>query len=119
MKKIWWKSSSNGTAKVKKSFKKLKVLCVIFTRNVCQDAAERMKKRIFLASLQRKQEQEEAKARKEQEAQARREREKAKEEEKARKKEEQIQRRAAILEQYKLKKAMEEAEREVSLTNQK
>jgi hypothetical protein len=71
-----------------------------------------MKKRIFLASLQRKQEQEEAKARKEQEAQARREREKAKEEEKARKKEEQIQRRAAILEQYKLKKAMEEAERE-------
>ncbi|XP_068904602.1 patronin isoform X7 [Tenebrio molitor] len=76
------------------------------------DAAERMKKRIFLASLQRKQEQEEAKARKEQEAQARREREKAKEEEKARKKEEQIQRRAAILEQYKLKKAMEEAERE-------
>ncbi|XP_063914584.1 patronin isoform X4 [Zophobas morio] len=76
------------------------------------DAAERMKKRILLASLQRKQEQEEAKARKEQEAQARREREKAKEEEKIRKKEEQAARRVAILEQYKLKKAMEEAERE-------
>lgn len=68
----------------------------------------------MLLSLQRRQEQEEAKARKEQEAQARREREKAKEDEKVRKKEEQAARRTAILEQYKLKKAIEEAEREVS-----
>lgn len=67
----------------------------------------------MLLSLQRRQQQEEAKQRKEQEAQAWREKEKAKEEEKVRKKEEQFQRRAAILEQYKLKKAMEEAEREV------
>ncbi|XP_044267987.1 patronin isoform X10 [Tribolium madens] len=76
------------------------------------DAAERMKQRIMQASMQRKLELDEARARKEAEAQARREREKAKEEERARKKEEQAQRRAAILEQYKLKKAMEEAERE-------
>lgn len=67
----------------------------------------------MLLSLQRRQQQEEAKQRKEQEAQAWREKEKAKEEEKQRKKVEQIQRRAAILEHYKLKKAMDEAEREV------
>lgn len=64
-------------------------------------------------SLQRRQQQEEAKQRKEQEAQTRRDREKAKDEERQRKKEEQAQRRAVILEQYKLKKAIEEAEREV------
>lgn len=67
----------------------------------------------MLLSLQRRQEQEEAKSRKEAEAHARREQEKFKEEEKARKKEEQVARRAAILEQYKMKKAIEEAEREV------
>ncbi|XP_072388108.1 patronin isoform X5 [Diabrotica undecimpunctata] len=73
---------------------------------------ERKKEKIMLLSLQRRQQQEEAKARKEAEALARREMEKLKEEEKVRKKEEQAARRQAILEQYKLKKALEEAERE-------
>ncbi|XP_057665180.1 patronin isoform X35 [Diorhabda carinulata] len=73
---------------------------------------ERKKEKIMLLSLQRRQQQEEAKARKEAEAQAKKEMEKLKEEEKARKKEEQAARRQAILEQYKLKKALEEAERE-------
>lgn len=68
----------------------------------------------MLLSLQRRQRQEEEKQRKLQEIKARREREKAKEEEKARKKEEQAARRAAILEQHRLKKAIEEAEKEVS-----
>lgn len=77
------------------------------------DEMERKKERIMLLSLQRRQQQEEIKERKETEAQARREREKMKEEERARKKEEDRQRRAAILEQHKLKKAIEEAEREV------
>ncbi|KAJ8672893.1 hypothetical protein QAD02_004154, partial [Eretmocerus hayati] len=76
------------------------------------DEMERKKEKIMLLSLQRRQQQEELKERKEAEAQARREEEKMKEEEKARKKEEEKQRRAAILEQYKLKKAIEEAERE-------
>lgn len=68
----------------------------------------------MLLSLQRRQQQEEMKERKEAEAQARREQEKLKAEERARKKEEERQRRANILEQYKVKKAIEEAEREVS-----
>ncbi|GJQ85734.1 hypothetical protein Trydic_g12140 [Trypoxylus dichotomus] len=76
------------------------------------DEKERKKERIMMLSMQRRQQQEEAKQRKEQEAHARREKEKAKEEEKVKKKEEQAQRRAAIFEQYKLKKAIEEAERE-------
>ncbi|XP_031344044.1 patronin isoform X4 [Photinus pyralis] len=76
------------------------------------DEREKRKEKIMLMSLQRRQQQEEAKAKKEHEAQMRREREKMKEEDKVRKKEEQLQRRAAILEQYKLKKAIEEAERE-------
>ncbi|XP_074040441.1 calmodulin-regulated spectrin-associated protein patronin isoform X3 [Leptinotarsa decemlineata] len=73
---------------------------------------ERKKEKIMMLSLQRRQQQEEAKARKEAEAQAKKEQEKMKEEEKARKKEEQVARRQAIFEQYKLKKALEEAERE-------
>ncbi|XP_030749576.1 patronin isoform X3 [Sitophilus oryzae] len=76
------------------------------------DEREKKKERIMMLSLQRRQQQEEAKARKETEAQRRREMEKAKEEEKLRRKEEQAARRAAILEQYKLKKAIEEAERD-------
>lgn len=68
----------------------------------------------MLLSLQRRQRQEEMKERKETEAQARREQEKLKTEERARKKEEERQRRAAILEHHKVKKAIEEAEREVS-----
>lgn len=77
------------------------------------DEMERKKERIMLLSLQRRQQQEELKERKEAEAQARREQEKMKEEERSRKKEEDRQRRAMILEQHKLKKAIEEAEREV------
>ncbi|XP_043601813.1 patronin isoform X11 [Bombus pyrosoma] len=76
------------------------------------DEMERKKERIMLLSLQRRQQQEEMKERKEVEAQARREQEKLKAEERARKKEEERQRRAAILEQHKVKKAIEEAERE-------
>ncbi|XP_043681964.1 patronin isoform X15 [Vespula pensylvanica] len=76
------------------------------------DEMERKKERIMLLSLQRRQQQEEMKERKEAEAQARREQEKLKAEERARKKEEERQRRANILEQYKVKKAIEEAERE-------
>lgn len=66
----------------------------------------------MLMSLQRRQQQDEAKARNEMEAMQRRERERAKEELRARKKEEQASRRAQILEQHRLKKAVEEAERE-------
>ncbi|XP_066580923.1 patronin-like isoform X3 [Prorops nasuta] len=76
------------------------------------DEMERKKEKIMLLSLQRRQQQEELKEKKEAEAQARREREKLKIEERERKKEEDRQRRAAILEQYKVKKAIEEAERE-------
>ncbi|XP_078049388.1 calmodulin-regulated spectrin-associated protein patronin isoform X5 [Augochlora pura] len=76
------------------------------------DEMERKKERIMLLSLQRRQQQEELKERKEAEAQARREQEKMKAEERARKKEEERQRRATILEQHKVKKAIEEAERE-------
>lgn len=73
---------------------------------------ERKKEKIMLLSLQRRQQQEEAKARKEEEAMKRREQEQEKDEEKLRKKEEQMARRAIILEQHRLKKALEEAERE-------
>ncbi|XP_014473692.1 PREDICTED: patronin isoform X2 [Dinoponera quadriceps] len=76
------------------------------------DEMEKKKERIMLLSLQRRQRQEEMKERKEAEAQARREQEKLKAEERARKKEEERQRRAAILEHHKVKKAIEEAERE-------
>ncbi|XP_020292949.1 patronin isoform X6 [Pseudomyrmex gracilis] len=76
------------------------------------DEMEKKKERIMLMSLQRRQRQEEMKERKEVEAQARREQEKMKAEERARKKEEERQRRAAILEHHKVKKAIEEAERE-------
>ncbi|GAB1859586.1 LOW QUALITY PROTEIN: patronin [Camponotus japonicus] len=76
------------------------------------DEMEKKKERIMLMSLQRRQRQEEMKERKEVETQARREQEKLKAEERARKKEEERQRRAAILEHHKVKKAIEEAERE-------
>ncbi|XP_032590799.1 patronin isoform X36 [Drosophila grimshawi] len=76
------------------------------------DEMERRKEKIMLLSLQRRQQQEEAKARKEIEGSQKREKEREKEEERARKKEEQVARRAAILEQHRLKKAIEEAERE-------
>lgn len=73
---------------------------------------ERKKEKMMLQSLQRKQQMEEAKARKEIEAMQRKEKEREKEDERARKREEQAARRAQILEQHKLKKAVEEAERE-------
>ncbi|XP_016976473.1 patronin isoform X18 [Drosophila rhopaloa] len=76
------------------------------------DEMERRKEKIMLLSLQRRQQQEEAKARKEIESSQKREKEREKEEERSRKKEEQMARRAAILEQHRLKKAIEEAERE-------
>lgn len=71
---------------------------------------ERKKEKIMLLSLQRRQQQEEVKARKEIETMQRREKEREKEEERLRKREEQASRRAVILEQHKLKKAIEEAE---------
>lgn len=73
---------------------------------------ERKKEKIMLLSLQRRQQQEELKVRKEIEAMQRREKDQMKDEEKSRKKEEQMSRRAQILEQHRLKKAIEEAERE-------
>lgn len=66
----------------------------------------------MLLSLQRRQQQEEAKARKEIEVMNRREKDQEKDEERARKKDEQMARRQQILEQHRLKKAVEEAERE-------
>lgn len=74
---------------------------------------ERKKEKILMQSLRRKQQQEEIRQRKEHEAQQRKEEERAKEEEKQRKKEDEKARRAIIFEQYKIKKAMEEAEKEV------
>lgn len=85
----------------------------VFILQNALDEMERKKERIMLLSLQRRQQQEELKQHKEQEAQHRRELEKLKQEERERKKEEERVRRAAILEQHKLKKAIEEAEREV------
>lgn len=75
---------------------------------------ERKKERIMLLSLQRRQRADEARARAEQAAAARRARDEHAAEQRAARKEEQARRREAILQQYKLKKAIEEAEREVS-----
>lgn len=71
---------------------------------------ERKKEKLVQLSLQRRQQQEEVKARKEIEAMQRREKEREKEDERNRKREEQAARRTAILEHHKLKKAIEEAE---------
>ncbi|XP_059609006.1 patronin isoform X2 [Phlebotomus argentipes] len=76
------------------------------------DEMERKKEKIMLLSLKRREQQEEVKARKELEAMRRREREAEKEAEKVRKKEEMASRRQHIFEAYKLKKSLEEAERE-------
>uniref|UniRef100_A0A0A9XVS5 Short spindle protein 4 n=1 Tax=Lygus hesperus TaxID=30085 RepID=A0A0A9XVS5_LYGHE len=76
------------------------------------DEMEKKKERILLLSLQRRQAAEEARNRKEMEAARRREEENMKVEQKLRKKEDEKRRRAQILEQYKIKKAIEEAERE-------
>lgn len=74
---------------------------------------ERKKERIMLMSLQRRQRADEARVRADVAASARKAREEAAMELKAARKEEQARRREAILQQYKLKKAIEEAEREV------
>lgn len=74
------------------------------------DEMERKKEKIMLMSLQRRQQQEEAKARKEIEIMQRREKEREKEDERCRKREEQAARRNNILEQHRLKKAIEDAE---------
>lgn len=79
---------------------------------ISAEEMEKRKEKIMLLSLQRRQQQEEAKARKEIEAMQRRERESMKDDEKARKKEDMMARRQQILEQHRLKKAVEEAERE-------
>ncbi|XP_060802927.1 patronin isoform X2 [Amyelois transitella] len=73
---------------------------------------ERKKERIMLLSLQRRQRADSARARAEAAAAARKAREEAAAELKLARKEEQARRREAILQQYKLKKAIEEAERE-------
>ena len=76
------------------------------------DEMERKKEKILMQSMRRKQQQEELRHTKETEAQKRKEDERLKEEEKQRKKDDDKARRAVIFEQYKLKKAMEEAEKE-------
>ncbi|KAF2367765.1 CKK domain [Trinorchestia longiramus] len=73
---------------------------------------ERKKQRLMILSMKRKQQQEEMKRAKELEAEQRREREKDVEERKLRKKEEEKQRREMILERHRIKKAIEEAEKE-------
>lgn len=92
--------------------RKAKIVIDVSTDQTSVDEMERKKEKIMLLSLQRRQQAEEAKARKEIEAMQRREKEREKEDERARKKEEQFARRQAILEAHKLKKAIEEAERE-------
>jgi hypothetical protein len=74
---------------------------------------ERKKEKILLASLRRRQQQEENKARMEHVSAIAKEREQTREERVAMKREEDKARRASILNQYKLKKAIDEAEREV------
>uniref|UniRef100_A0A182Q9W7 CKK domain-containing protein n=1 Tax=Anopheles farauti TaxID=69004 RepID=A0A182Q9W7_9DIPT len=92
--------------------RKAKIVIDVSNDPTSVDEMERKKEKIMLLSLQRRQQAEEAKARKEIEAMQRREKEREKEEERARKKEEQFARRQQILEAHKLKKAIEEAERE-------
>ncbi|XP_053651388.1 uncharacterized protein Patronin isoform X6 [Cherax quadricarinatus] len=82
------------------------------SENSSASEMEKKKEKLMMMSMKRKQEQEEARLRKEMEAQAKREAEKLKEEEKLQKKEEEKARRQMILERYKIKKAMEEAEKE-------
>lgn len=72
----------------------------------------------MLLSLQRRQRAEEARARSEAAAAAKRARDEAVAEQRAARKEEQARRREAILQQYKMKKAIEEAEREVKIVNE-
>ncbi|VVC34989.1 Hypothetical protein CINCED_3A002661 [Cinara cedri] len=107
--------SSNNKTKLSKTSTPSGVELIIENSNpdpVAIDEMEKKKERILLLSLQRRQQQEELKTKKEIEFQQRKEKEQLKDEIKQRKKEEEKRRRAVILEQYRIKKAIEEAERE-------
>ncbi|XP_037074459.1 patronin-like [Pollicipes pollicipes] len=84
---------------------------LVSPQSEAMDEMERKKERILMMSLKRKQDAEAARRRKEEEALARKEDEARKEEEKQRKKEEEKAKKERIFEQYKLKKAREEAEK--------
>ncbi|KAB7507571.1 Patronin [Armadillidium nasatum] len=73
---------------------------------------EKKKEKLMMMSMRRKQQQEEMKRKKEMEGELKREEEKLKEDMKQRKKEEERARRELILERHKIKKAIEEAEKE-------
>merc|ERR1719225_2067201 len=77
-----------------------------------QDEMQRKKERIMMQSLRRKQQAEENRIRKLEEEKRKKEDEAKKEEERDFKKQEEKARREAILEQHKLKKAMDKAEEE-------
>ncbi|XP_026472214.1 patronin-like isoform X2 [Ctenocephalides felis] len=76
------------------------------------DEMERKKEKIMLLSLRRRQKQDEDRAKREADLEREKEKERAAEEEKSRRKEEQARRRQEILDRHRLKKAIEEAERE-------
>lgn len=95
------------------------LLIVIVYVKVAIDEMEKKKERILLLSLQRRQQQEELKNKKDIEAQKKKDKEKEKLEMKQRKKLEEKERRASILEQYRIKKAIDEAEREVLILKKK
>ena len=80
-----------------------------------QDEMQRKKERIMMQSLRRKQQAEENRIRKLEEEKRKKEDEAKKEEERDFKKQEEKARREAILEQHKLKKAMDKAEEEVKI----
>ncbi|XP_064106006.1 uncharacterized protein LOC135215372 isoform X4 [Macrobrachium nipponense] len=84
----------------------------VSNENSSASEMEKKKERLMMMSMKRKEEQEAARRKKEMEALAKREAEKEREDEKLRKKEEERARRELILERYKIKKAMEEAEKE-------
>ncbi|XP_066967185.1 uncharacterized protein Patronin isoform X7 [Macrobrachium rosenbergii] len=85
---------------------------LVSNENSSASEMEKKKERLMMMSMKRKEEQEAARRKKEMEALAKREAEKEREDEKLRKKEEERARRELILERYKVKKAMEEAEKE-------
>ena len=80
-----------------------------------QDEMQRKKEKIMMQSLRRKQQGEENRLRKLEEEKRKKEDEARKEEERDFKKQEEKARREAILEQHKLKKAMDKAEEEVKI----
>ena len=82
-----------------------------------QDEMQRKKERIMMQSLRRKQQAEENRVRKLEEEKRKKEEEAKKQEERDFKKEEEKARREAILEQHRLKKAIDKAEEEVVICN--